>query len=138
MPERVEGLEVQDLGCPRSRRYHLVHREDPRRLAPPGVGHHGVLVPRRHQIDGLRVLREEVDDRDASEENRARRNARLEHRPALGTLEGCDEENDLRPSAEPRRPHLGESVEIQEEELVREREVLLEQSVRDHRAPRQR
>jgi hypothetical protein len=129
VPIRVERLDAQRFRSAGRDADDVVHREHLRGATAPRIGHHLVLGAALCEKNRLRDLRKQIHDGRAPDAQRARRESRLDHTAPFPALELTNEEDDLRLFAVARRPHRVEHGEVEEEELRREREILLQQPV---------
>ena len=125
--ERVERGELGDLLGAAVRARHAVHRPDLRDVLTPHVRHDTVLRREVGQPDRLGDLPEQVHDRRAVETERLGVDAALEGKFLLEVEEHFERLPEVVPGSSV------EPDEVHEEELLGEREILLEEPVPEER-----
>src|SRR4051794_32659414 len=133
---RVERLKHHCFAVLRIDAYDLIDGEDFSSVRTAHVRHDRVLILPLIQQNRLSGLIEKIDDRRAPEPKRLIRDPQPQHLLALILVIGADQKDEFRPILEAGRPDFLESHQVEEEELLRKGEVLLQQPVADKRAPR--
>ena len=130
VPMRVQRLEALRLPGLRRDGDHIIDGEHLRRDAPMCVRHERVLMSPLREQQWLSDLREEIDDRCAAQADRRCTHAGFEHVSPIGALERADRNDDLDTAARTCLAQCVEASKIEEQVLLREREILLQQAIR--------
>src|SRR5262249_7617434 len=125
---------LRDFAGLRIRAHHLRNIEDFECAAAANIRNDLIFVTCMFEQDGLGSEGKEINERRASQAEGLRRNAEFQHLPPVIAFELGDQDDDFGALAEVTAADFIETVEVHEEELLREAEILLEQPVSDERA----